>query len=195
MIIGVTGPIGSGKTTVAKLFRRHWYNRIDADEIGHDILKKNYVTYAKIVKFFGNGILDKNKDINRKKLGDIVFDNEKKLEKLNSLTHPIIIKSIKNEISKIKKRCGGKTRMIIDAPLLLETKMENLVDKVVVVKCSKKNILKRLNKKYSKGKIEKILKRQMPLEEKLKHADFVVDNNKSIKHLEKQVERIIEMLK
>lgn len=195
MIIGVTGPIGSGKTTVAKLFSRHWYNRIDADEIGHDILKKNYITYAKIVKFFGNEILDKNKDINRKKLGDLVFDNEKKLEKLNSLTHPIIIKSIKNEILKIKKRCGGKTRMIIDAPLLLETKMENLVDKIVVVRCSKKNILKRLNKKYPKGKIEKILKMQMPLWEKLKHADFVIDNNKSVKHLEKQVERIIEILK
>ena len=83
---------------------------------------------------------------------------------------------------------------MIDAPLLLETKNKNLVDKTIVVKCDKKNILKRLNKKYSKQKIEKILNSQMPLNKKLKYADFVVDNNKDLEHLKNQLNWIIKKL-
>jgi len=192
MIIGITGSVGSGKTAVAKLFSRHWYNRIDADEIGHEIIKKNSFAYKKIIKEFGNKLLDKNKNIDREKLGNIVFNDNAKLKKLNSITHPIIINEIKNRIKKIKQKCKDKTKIVIDAPLLLETKTKNLIDKIVVVKCDIKNILKRLNKKYPKQKIEKILKSQMPLGEKLKHADFVIDNNGDLEHLEKQVMNIIK---
>ena len=78
------------------------------------------------------------------------------LKELNSITHPLIINEIKNQIKKIKQKCGNKTKIVIDAPLLLETKTENLVDNVVVVRCDKKNILKR-NKKYPREKIERIL--------------------------------------
>ena len=191
MIIGITGSIGSGKTTIAKLFSRHLYSRIDADEIGHEIIKKNSAAYKKIIKKFGIGILDKDKEIDRSRLANIVFNNNKKLKELNSITHPTIINEIKNQIKKIKEKCGSKTRIIIDAPLLLEAKAKNFVDKIIVVECDKKNILKR-SKKYSEEKIERILKLQMPLEEKIKHADFVIDNNKGMEHLEKQVIKIIK---
>ncbi len=194
MIIGITGSIGSGKTTVAKLFSRHWYKRIDADEIGHQVIKKNSVIYKKIMKEFGNEILDKNSNIDRKKLSDIVFSDAGKLKKLNSITHPIIIDNIKNKISKIKKQCQNKVRIVIDAPLLIETNLKNLVDKIIVIKCNKKSILQRLNKKFAKEKIEKILKLQMPLNEKLKYADFVINNNKDLKYLENQVINIIKKL-
>ena len=190
MIVGITGSIGSGKTTVAKLFSRHWFKRIDADEIAHEIIKKNSIAYKKIVKIFGNGILDKNKNIERKKLGDIVFNDRKSLRKLNSITHPIIIA----EIKKIQKKCGENTKIVIDAPLLLETKTKNLADKIIVVNCDKKNIMNRIDKKYSKEKIEKILKIQMPPNDKLKYADFAIDNNKDLKHLEMQVKNIIGIL-
>lgn len=195
MILGITGSIGSGKTMVAKLFSKHWFNRIDADEIGHNLLKENKELKNKIVKIFGDGILDKNENIDRTKLGDIVFDDNKKLKKLNSITHPAIIKEIKNQIKKIRKKCGDDEKIVIDAPLLLETNLKNLVDKVIVVKCGKEKIIKRLNKKYSEKQIERILKAQMPLQEKLKYADFVIDNNKNIKHLENQVGKIIKKLK
>lgn len=193
MIIGITGSIGSGKTTVAKIFSRHWYNRIDADEIGHEIIKKNSVAYKKIIDEFGNGVLDNNKSIERENLGDIAFNNDKKLKKLNSITHPIIINEIKKQIKKISK-CKDKTRIVIDAPLLLETKAKNLVDKIIVVRCSKESIVKRLSKKIPEDKIERILKSQMPLKEKLKYADFVIGNNGDLKHLEKQVKSIIKKL-
>ena len=84
--------------------------------------------------------------------------------------------------------------MLIDAPLLLETKTKNLVDKIVVVKADKKEILKRLNKRYLKEKIEKILNAQMPPDEKLKNADFVIENNKDLSHLENQIKGVIKKL-
>ena len=193
MIIGITGSIGSGKTTIAKIFSKHWYSRIDADEIGHQILQNNPAAYKKIIENFGNGILDKNRDIDREKLGDIVFSDNKKLKKLNSITHPIIVNEIKNQIKEIRNKCKEKTKIIIDTPLLLETKAKSLVDKIIVVEIDKKNILKR-NKKYKKEKIEKILKAQMPLDEKIKHADFVIDNSGSLAETKKQVSEIIKKL-
>lgn len=194
MIIGITGTLGSGKTTVAKLFSRHSYNRIDADEIAHQTIKKNSPAYKIIVGNFGEEILGKNNDIDRKKLGNIVFNNYKGLQKLNSIMHPTIIENIKNRIEIIKEKCKDKAKIVIDAPLLLETKSKNLVDKIVVVKCNKKNILERLGNKYSKQKIEKILKAQMILKEKLRYADFVMDNNMDLKHLEMQVKKVIKKL-
>ena len=194
MILGITGSIGSGKTTASNLFKKLGFFIVNADEIGHEVIKKNSAAYKKIIKEFGNEILDNNKNIDRKILGSIVFNDKIKLKKLNSIMHPIIINEIENQIKKIKQKCGNKTKIVIDAPLLLETKTKNLVDKIIVVKADKKNIIKRLNKRFSKEKIEKILKSQMPLDEKLRYVDFVIDNNKDLKHLEKQVENIIKKL-
>jgi dephospho-CoA kinase len=194
MIIGITGSIGSGKTTAAKIFSRHWYSRIDADGIGHAVLDKNSQVRKKIIKEFGSNILGKNKNISREKLGDIVFNDGKKLNLLNSIMHPAIIKEIKNKIKKIKQKCGDKARIVVDAPLLLETKTKDFADRIIVVKCDNGNIIKRLNKKYPKDKIERILNSQMPLDEKLKHADFIIDNNRDLVHLENQVKKIIKKL-
>ena len=192
MILGITGSIGSGKTNTAKLFRKYGFRVISADKAGHEIIKKNSAAYKKIVKIFGNEILDKNKSIDRKKLGDIVFNDTGKLKKLNLVTHLRIIKEIKNQIKKIKSKHGNKTNIMVDAPLLLETMAKNLVDKIIVVKCDKEKIIKRLSKKYPKEKIERILNAQMPLIEKVKYADFVIDNNKDIAYLKKQVAEIVE---
>ena len=192
MILGITGSIGSGKTTIAKIFSKRHFNRIDADEIGHQIIKNEEIK-DKIIKAFGKDVLDKNGEIGRNRLGSVVFNDDKKLKKLDSIMHPLIIEEIKNQIRQIQKKCGGNAKIIVDAPLLLETKAKNLVDRIIVVKCSKENILKR-NKNFPKEKIERILKAQMPLNEKLKFADFVVDNNKDSGHLEKQVEKIIKKL-
>ena len=193
MILGVTGSIGSGKTTVAKFFSKHWYSRIDADWIGHEILKKDKKIQKEMVRNFGSGILDKNRNIARQKLGNAVFSDKNKLKKLNSIMHPLIIKEIKNHIKKIRAKCGKNARIIIDAPLLLETEAKNLVDKVIVVKCDEKNIFKR-NKKFTMQQTERILNTQMPLKKKLKQADFVIDNNKDLNDLEKQVENIVQKL-
>ena len=193
-IIGITGSIGSGKTAIAKIFSKHHFTRIDADEIAHQIIKKKSYAYKKIIKEFGNGILDKKRNIDRKKLGNIVFNSDKKLKKLNSIMHPIIVREIKNQIKKIQGKCGDNAKIVIDAPLLLETKTKNLVENIIVVKSDKNKSIKRLVKKFPKERIEKILKSQMPLNEKLKHADFVIDNSKDLNHLENQVIGIIKII-
>ncbi len=188
MILGVTGSIGSGKTTAAKIFSKYHYSRIDADEIGHELLKSNKKIKNKILKEFGKGILDKNNNINRKKLGKIVFNYKAKLKKLNSIMHPAIINEIKNQINKSKNK-----NIVIDSPLLLETDAKNLVDEVVVVKSDIKYISRR-NKNFSKEYIKKISKSQMPMKEKIRHADYVVDNNGDLEELRKQVKDAIKFL-
>ncbi len=193
MILGITGSIGSGKTAAAKIFSRYHYSRIDADEIGHGLLKSDKTIKNKLVKIFGNGILDKNKNIDRKKLGSIVFNDNKKLKKLNSMMHPLIIDEIKNQIKKLRKKCGDNAKIIIDAPLLLEIGADKLVNKVVVMKAFHENVIAR-NKHFSMEQLEKISMTQMPLVEKLKKADFMIDNTKDLKHLKKQVKEIVYKL-
>ena len=190
MILGITGSIGSGKTTIAKMFSRYHFNRIDADEIGHELLKSDKIK-NKLVKIFGNGILGKKKSIDRKKLGNIVFNDRKKLGKLNSIMHPLIINEIKNQVKEIQEKCGNDAKIIVDAPLLIETNLRDYVDKIIVVKSDKNKIIKRLNKRFPREKIERILNAQMPLERKLRHADIVIDNRGDLKNLEKQIKKIL----
>ena len=194
MIIGITGSIGSGKTTVAKLFSKYHFNIINADEIGHSVLKNNLSIKKKLIKNFGNGILGKNKNIDREKLGNVVFNDKRKLKKLNSAIHPVIFSEIKNKVRRIIKKYGAGAKIIVDAPLLLETNVKKIVDNVIVVQAEIEKTAER-NRKFSKDKINKILELQMPMYEKIKYADFVIYNNGDFKNLENQVAEIINKLK
>lgn len=194
MIIGITGSIGSGKTTVAKSFGRHHFAIINADEISHLLMKKGSVVYTKVFESFGTQILDRKRNISRKKLGEIVFSDSEKLRELNLIMHPAILSEIKNRIREIKDKCRNESRIVIEAPLLLETSAKKLVDKVVVVRTDLRKIITR-NRNFSKIQIEMMLKFQMPIGEKIKYADFVVDNNSDLKNLERQVEGIIGKLR
>src|SRR3989344_5927828 len=173
MIIGITGTIGSGKTAASDLFKKYGFKVINADELYHKISKPNKIIYKKIIKEFGNKIINSDKSINRDKLKKIVFSDIKKL-----------IKKFKN------------SKVIVDAPLLLESDSRKLVGKIVVVKCDDKARIRRLLKKgkLTKEQINKITKFQMPMEKKLKFADFVIDNSKDLKNLENQVKSIVNKL-
>jgi len=190
MIIGVTGIFGSGKTAVAKLFTKHGYKVINADEIGHKLLNKKPIK-NKIIREFGKSILT-NEKINRRKLKHIVFNNHKELIKLNKIIHKPIIKEIKSIIKKSKNK-----KIIVDGALLIETRCLNLFDKLIVVKINKKEQLKRIlkKKKYNKKEINNILKSQLSQKEKLKYADIVVDNSKGLNNTKKQVKEIMQRLK
>jgi len=183
MIYGITGIFGSGKSTVAKLLKAKGYKHINLDKLGHEILQK---LKSKVVKEFGKEILTKNK-IDRTKLKDIVFYDSKKLKKLNSLLHPAIIKETKNIIKKSKNK-----RIVIDGALLIEAKALNIIDKLIVVKTTKQQQLKRALKKskYTKKEISNILSSQLSQKEKLKYADIVIDNSKSLAYTKKQLSKI-----
>jgi len=180
MIIGITGSFGSGKTTIANIFKNYGFRVINVDKLYHYIYNKPLLK---------NRIKKEFNTTNRNKIKKIVFSDSRKLKKLNKITHPLIIKEIKKLIK--------NKNIIIDAPLLLEAKAQSLVDKVIVVKANKKNSIKRIlkKKKYSKKEIGQIIKSQMPLKKKLKYADFVVDNNKSVKDVREQVKGIVDKLR
>ena len=191
MILGITGTIGSGKSAAAGIFEKYGFKVINADELYHKISKPNKLIYGKITKEFGKKILNPDKSINRDKLKKIVFSDDKKLKKLNSITHPIIISEIKKLIKKFKNK-----DIVVDAPLLLESDAKNLVDKIIIVRCYDKIRVQRLLKKgkHSQKEIREITKSQMPMEKKLKFADFVIDNSGDLRNLENQVRTTVNKL-
>lgn len=191
IIIGVTGGFGTGKSTVAKYFKRFGAKVIDADKIARNLLNPGTDVYRKAIDIFGGGILKNNKSIDRVKLAGIVFNDNNLLKRLNKLVHPQVKKIIKQEIARASEK-----KVVLDVPLLFEAKLENLVDQIIVVKVSKAKQIERLCNKVSLRK-EEILKRinaQMPLSDKVRLADFVIDNNSTIENTNKQIERLRRML-
>jgi len=191
LIIGVTGSFGSGKNTVSGIFKSLGAKIIDADAIAHSCIKPDKQAYRKIIYFFGRDILKPNQEIDRKRLGRLVFADKQLLKKLNSFIHPQIIKTIRSKINRIKKGV-----IILNAPLLLEAGLRNMVDKLVVVKIDRRKQLARLSKNTSLGQ-EEIIKRikyQIPLSAKVRLADFIIDNGGSIRETHDQVKIIMETL-
>jgi dephospho-CoA kinase len=191
IILGVTGSLGSGKTTVAKMLGCGGAKIIDADRIAHRVIRAGTKIYRKIVGTFGNDILEHNKSIDRDKLAKMVFSNKNILKLLNRITHPEIIRIIKREIERAPEKV-----IVLDAPLLIEAGLEKIVDKLIVVKIRKRQQLKRIQEKTSINKTEilKRIKYQFPLSHKVRLADFVIDNSGTMKKTKKQVEQIRRLL-
>jgi len=189
LVLGITGTFASGKSTCAKMFKRPGVSLIDADKINHILINSKGVVYKKIVSVFGQEVLKKNKHIDHKKLGKIVFSNKQKLKKLVQITHPYIIRQMKQEISKFKK---AAKIIILDAPLLIEAGLLNIVDKLVVVKTSKSKRIARCKRKgqFSAREASRRVKAQLPLNKKIGLADYIIDNNGTLKQTAKQVKQI-----
>jgi len=195
-ILGVTGNICSGKTTVVNMFRELGCKIIDADEIAHKVIEKEEVK-EKIRKIFGDKILDSRGLIERKRLGKIVFNSPELLHKLEKILHPLIIKIIK-----FKAKMYKKGIIILCAPLLFEVGLEGIVDKVLVVTVSGEEQLRRLMKRDNLTYQEamNIINLQMPIDEKIKKADYVIDTTNKKKHVVKDevkelYSRIKELMK
>lgn len=195
LIIGLTGGIVSGKSTVARMFKDLGAKIVDADKLGHKVILPQETAWKRIIKIFGKDILQKDQTINRKKLGKIVFANQNLLKKLNKITHPEIIKLIKKEISLAKNDSKEeKNILIIDAALIYETKIDRLMDKIIVVYLDEEEQLKRLIKRNNLSEKEALqkIKSQIPLKEKIEIADYVIDNSNSLDKTREQVKKIWE---
>lgn len=187
IILGITGGFGSGKSTVAGMFKSGNTKIIDADSLAHGLMRPGSRVYKKIISAFGRGILGKKKAIDRRRLGKIVFLNKEKLGKLNRIVHPQVIRLLKKQI-----KDSGRKIIILDVPLLIEAGLKDLANKIIVVKAAREKQVQRLIKKTSLGR-EDILRRinaQHPLSRKLRIADFIIDNSGTIKQTEKQVESL-----
>jgi dephospho-CoA kinase len=193
LIIGLTGGIVSGKSTVARMFKDLGAKIVDADKLGHKVILPQEAAWKRIIKIFGKDILQKDQTISREKLGKIVFANQNLLKKLNKITHPEIIKLIKKEISLAKDNSKEEKKiLIIDAALIYETKIDRLMDKIIVVYLDEEEQLKRLIKRNNLSKKEALqkIKSQIPLKEKIEIADYVIDNSNSLDKTKEQVETI-----
>jgi len=191
LVLGITGSFGSGKSTVAKMFGRHGAVIIDADKICHQLLEPGKKVYLKVIKAFGVDKLGSDKKIDRAKLSREVFKEKSKIFRLNKIVHPEAARIIKKKIAKCQKGL-----IVLDAPLLIEAGLDKIVDGVIAVNIKRKKQLARLIRKVelSKKDILKRISRQMPLKEKVRLADFIIDNNGSIKNTRKQVELIMLQL-
>lgn len=191
MIIGITGSIACGKSTISNYLKSKGYIVIDADKIGHEALDDDYVK-EKLILAFGNEILEDNK-INRQKLGELVFGNSSNLNVLNSIVHPEIRKKI---LEKIDKN-NDKELIFIDVALLFEAKFDDLVDKIIVVYVDKNTQLTRLMKRNSISKKEalsRIVSQMSPIE-KAKLGDYTVNNNLDVINTYEQVDKVLSELK
>jgi dephospho-CoA kinase len=193
IVVGLTGNLASGKTAAAKLFQKSGAHVIDADEVSRALVKKNAALRRAIAKVFGKQFLGRGGQIDRRKLAWHVFSNPKDLKKLNVLVHPSVIIEAYKQLEKLRSKKG---MVILDVPLLFESKMEKLADYTVVVKASEANMLSRASRRGIPAALaRKILAAQWPVMKKAKLADFVIDNNGTPEELERQVHHVVQEIK
>jgi len=195
IIVGLTGSVGTGKSTVTNFFRELGAYIIDWDELAREVTRPNLRAWQEIVEYFGEDCLNEDLTINRQKLAEIVFPNKKKVAKLNQIVHPEVFKEderITNEI----KSLDHDALIIKDIPLLFELTRPIFVDKTVVVSASEQTQLRRLEEKgMNQEDARSRIKSQLPLEEKIKSADFVINNDGPLKETKRQVEEIYYLLR
>ena len=192
MIIGLTGGIATGKSQSSKIFKELGCYIIDADKLSRTLTSKDSKCLKEIVETFGTDILNYNGTLNRKKLGQIVFNDKQAKMDLERIIHPHIIKKT-NEI--IAKKYN-KTNIIVDAPLLFEVGLDRVCDKVIVIYARYHIQITRFMKRDNLSK-EEAIKRialQMPIEDKMRLADITIDNSGTLIDLKKNVKFIYRML-
>lgn len=183
--VGLTGGIASGKSTVAKMFRAKGAYLIDLDKLAHFVEEPDQIAWKAIVDYFGPDVLNEDQTINRIKLGLIVFPNREKLSKLNSIVHPAVFEEWRKRIDEIREK-NAAAIIISDIPLLVEVEMQNQVDVVVLVYVSPEDQIRRSMDRngFSRADAERRLSVQMPIDEKISHADFIIDNRGSLEKTE-----------
>ncbi|MEW6661490.1 MAG: dephospho-CoA kinase [Bacillota bacterium] len=193
IVIGLTGGMASGKTSVAKMLSRLGAHVIDADAIAKELVAPGQEALQRLAEIFGQRIILSDGNLDRGALAAIVFNDHEKLEQLNAVLHPLVIQKTVEKLRSIKETEPDAV-VVIDAPLLLEAGMAGLVDEIWVVAAGEEEQIQRaaLRDKLSREEASKRLAVQMPLKEKLKHAHRVIDNSGSLASTAEQVKRLWE---
>ncbi len=191
-VIGITGGIGSGKSTISDILENN-FNAfiISTDAIAHDLMGKGMVSYKKIVDYFGEEILDDNKEINRAKLAECVYGQKDRLLKLNSFTHPYVMDYVKDLI-KIKVK--EYPLIVIETALPVEAKLHEICDEIWYVHASNEVRRKRLKetRNYSDEKIDTIFLNQMKEDEYRKLCTYEIKNEGSLKNIFDKIQLYVE---
>lgn len=191
MIIGLTGSIASGKSTVSAMLKRKGFPIVDADEIARQVVEPGSPVLTEISQAFGQGVLQADGSLNREKLGELIFKDKEKRLQLNGIIHPAIRKEMLRQKEEWLAR-GART-VIMDIPLLFESKLQSLVDKIIVVSVTPEVQKERLIARnvLSEEEADARIQSQMPVKEKEKEADAVLYNNHTVEQTEEQLERLL----
>ena len=191
LLTGLTGGIATGKTTVSEMFVKLGAHLIDADVIARDVVKPDTPAWKEIISVFGESVLDDKKEINREKLAAEIFNDSEKRKLLETITHHRIIEEENRLINDLQDKNKSEI-IILDAALLIEAGHHNRVEKLIIVYLDRESQIKRLigRDNLSFADAEKRVNSQMPLDEKVKLADYVIDNGKSLDEVEKQVSKV-----
>lgn len=187
IVIGVTGNIGSGKSTVCQILAKLGASIIDADKLAHETYKPRSQTWQELINAFGKDIVKANGEIDRQKLGQIVFSDPNALAQLNQIVHPEAHRLTQERIETYRHQRAKA--IVVEATLLIEAGWTNLVDKVWLVIAPDDMVTQRLtqHKEISEAQILARLRSQMPAEEKMKYADAIIYNDGSLNQLEAKV--------
>ena len=190
-IIGLTGGIATGKSTVSKMLVERGFEVIDADVVARDLQVKGSPVLVKLIKTFGLTILDADGRLDRAKLGNIVFGSESKRLMLNEVMHPAIKVELQRRISQVSAEV-----VFLDVPLLFEAGFDSLTNRNLVISVAKEKQLERLMSRSHLTKAEAVARidAQMPLDEKIARGDDVIENNGSLQDLAQQVDKFLEGL-
>jgi dephospho-CoA kinase len=189
--VGLTGGVSCGKSTVLAMFERRGAFIIRADEIAHELMRPGQPVYDKVVAAFGDGILESDNTISRPRLAEIAFGNNR-IAELNALVHPEVIRYQEEWLEHVRWR-EQHAIAIVEAALMIEANAHKTLDKLIVVTCSDEERIRRfqmrtgLDKESARQEVERRMKNQLPESEKVKLADYVIDNSGDFEFAEQQV--------
>ena len=196
LIVGLTGGVASGKTAVSRVLREEGAYIIDADQIARELVQPHKPAWNELVRAFGKEILQEDGSIHRRKLADKVFTDPEQRKVLNQILHP----RIKEEMDRRTKEIGQKDPeaiVVIDAPLLVELGVYRKVDQLIVITSTQMQQMERLKERDGRSPEEalRLFSSQMPVEEKVKLADFVIRNEGSLEETKKRAKEVFKQLK
>jgi dephospho-CoA kinase len=196
LLLGVTGGIATGKTTVVNMLKELGAPVIDFDVLARQVVEPEKPAWKEIVAYFGEQVLQEDKQLDRKKLSDIVFQDLEKRKKLESFTHPRIHAEFMKQLSEIVEK-DPDSIVQVDVPLLIELNLQYIYHKTLVVYIPEEKQIERLMKRegISKEEAGNRLKAQLHIDEKVGYADFVIHNDKSLEETRRQVEELWQKLK
>jgi len=196
LIVGLTGGVASGKTTVSRALKEEGAYVIDADQIARELVRPNTPAWKELVEAFGTDILREDGFIHRKKLANRVFANLSQRKVLNRILHPRIAKEMERRVREIERK-DPDAIVVIDAPLLVELGEHRRMDKVIVVTSTQSQQIERIRKRDGTGSEEalRIFSSQMPVKDKVKVADFVIRNDGLLAETKEKAREIFQELK
>jgi dephospho-CoA kinase len=193
--VGLTGGIASGKSTVCEMLHSKGASILDADLVAHSLIRKGKPSYARVLESFGQDILGPDEEIDRGKLGNLVFGSPERLNLLTRILHPEVIRQILTELAKIEDEIP-EARVIVDASVMIESGFYRSFQYLIVVSCRPEQQLERLRARSNllEKQVRQRIASQIPLEQKIKFANWVIDNSGSLDDTRMQVDRLWDEL-